>query len=221
MRTALTLLSLLALAACDGRRVAEFAATAHAQDAVSVPPPTMPVPRGGAELIGRSLADLKFAAWTGYEEPIARETKATLIRWWTDGCPFCEQSLPALEALRIEFADRGLDVVAAYHNKSAVELTQHEIANAAHERGYDGRIALDRDWKALNVAWPAKIRSATSVTLLLDARGMIRFAHPGPEFHPSTEPEHAECAADFADLERAIDLVLRESAQSPTAPAER
>ena len=219
MRIGITALCVLVVAACDSGKVAEFARTANAQRAANAPAPTMPVPRGGAELIGRSLANLRFEAWTGDEQPLAREHAATLVRWWTDGCPFCEQSLPALNELRVKYEGRALDVIAAYHNKSAVELTQHEISNAAHERGYDGRIALDRNWKALNVAWPAKLRSATSVTLLLDARGTIRFAHPGPEFHRSTDPAHAECAADYADLERAIDFVLAEGAPSTAAPA--
>jgi hypothetical protein len=209
MRSTLPVLAMLALAACDRTKVAEFASAAGAARPTQL---SMPIPRGGAQLIGSSLADLQFEATTDGALSLKREHGATLVRWWTDGCPFCEQSLPALDELRLEFEGRGLQVIAAYHNKSAVELTQHEIANAARERGYDGRIALDRDWKALNVAWPAELRSATSVTLLVDAQGTVRFTHPGPEFHRSTEAAHARCAADFADLERAIEFVLAEDA---------
>ena len=206
MRPALAGLMLLAVVACgDGRHTEPT----NDPNASSQP---MPLPRGGAELIGHSLAELKFDAWIGEPLPLAREHGATLVRWWTDGCPFCEASLPAVDELRREFEGRGLVVIAAYHNKSAIALTPLEIEEGARARGYDGRIALDRDWHALDVAWPAKWRSATSVTLLLDAHGVVRFAHPGPEFHRSTDAAHAECASDFADLERAVALVLAEDA---------
>lgn len=177
----------------------------------SSPTPSMPVPRGGAELIGQSLSDLRFDGWIGDSVSLKREHGgATLIRWWTDGCPFCEQSLPALDELRRAYEPRGLAVIAAYHSKSEVPLSDREIADAAHARHFDGTVAIDRQWRALNRAWPAELRSATSVTLLLDSAGVVRFAHPGPEFHRSSDPAHAECDADYSDLARAIEVVLEQ-----------
>ena len=169
---------------------------------------TMPVPRGGAELIGERLGELEFDGWIGEPVALKREGGATVVRWWTEGCPFCEQSLPALDGLRREFEGRGLRVVGVYHKKSEDVLTDAEVASAAKARHFEGSVALDRDWRALDRAWPAALRAATSVTLLLDADGVVRFTHPGTELHPSSEPAHAQCAADYADLERAVGILL-------------
>lgn len=170
----------------------------------------MPISRGGAELVGTALGSLEFAGWIGDHLPLKRPGGATVLRWWTEACPFCEASLPALDELRREYEGLGLQVIGVYHQKSADTLSDADVASAARARHFDGHVALDREWRALDRAWPAALRSATSVTLLLDADGVVRFAHPGPELHPSGDADHARCAADFADLERAVGLVLAE-----------
>jgi thiol-disulfide isomerase/thioredoxin len=192
----------LIAAACSHERESH----ASARSAVG----TMPMPRGGAQLVGTALGSLEFAGWIGDRLPLKRPSGATVLRWWTEGCPFCEASLPALDELRREYEALGLQVIAVYHQKSADTLGDAEVASAARERHFDGPVALDPEGRALDRAWPAALRSATSVTLLLDADGVVRFAHPGPELHPTGDPDHAHCAADYADLERAVGLVLAE-----------
>ena len=39
----------------------------------------------------------------------------------------------------------------------------------------------------------------------------VRFVHPGPEFHPSTDADHALCNSDFSDLRLAIEQLLVEA----------
>jgi thiol-disulfide isomerase/thioredoxin len=201
----------LTLAACG----AEDDATQASSGAGS----GLPMPRGGAALIGTNLADLRLEQLDGESLALARTHDATLLRWWTDTCPFCCATLPALEALRREYGALGLEVVAVYHPKSAVALSDEAIRAAARERGFEGRVAVDRDWSALERAWPTSERSATSVALLLDSSGVVRFAHPGPEFHASDDPEHRECARDFADLRAALELVLAREHEVISDPA--
>lgn len=170
----------------------------------------MPEPRAGRALIGSDLSDVAFTRSIG--EPVqlggiaTGGPRAVLVRWWTDSCPFCEASLPALEALRERYAEAGLVTLAVYHPKPPRAVDDATIEAAAVERGYRGRIAVDLDWSALEAAWPATSgRDATSVSLLVDGAGLVRFVHPGPEFHPADERagDHALCARDFADLDRA------------------
>ena len=49
------------------------------------------------------------------------------------------------------------------------------------------------------------------MSFLVDASGVIRFCHPGPELHPSDDPEHSTCADDFRLLEAAVVAVLQEA----------
>jgi thiol-disulfide isomerase/thioredoxin len=133
----------------------------------------MPISRGGAELVGTALGSLEFDGWIGDRLPLKRASGATVLRWWTEGCPFCEASLPALDELRREYEALGLQVIAVYHQKSADTLSDAEVSSAARERHFDGPVALDREGRTLDRAWPAALRSATSVTLLLDADGAV------------------------------------------------
>lgn len=137
-----------------------------------------------------------------------------LVRWWTDGCPFCERSLPALEALRARHAARGLIGIAVYHPKPPRALADDEVAAMARELDWNGFVLVDEDWSALRAAWlDAAERAATSVTFLLDRAGRVRFVHPGPELHPSDDALHADCARDFRALEAAVDALLTEPAR--------
>ena len=38
----------------------------------------------------------------------ALEDKVILIRWWTETCPFCSRSAPALNEFHDTFKDKGL-----------------------------------------------------------------------------------------------------------------
>jgi thiol-disulfide isomerase/thioredoxin len=200
---------------------------------------TLPPERGGQELLGQAWPELSFDAWLGTPDgrPLETEGRLTLYRWWTDGCPYCDKSLPALEQLRKEFErstkdSAGLQVVAVYHPKPAREITASDhqgIIDAARKRGYRGAIAIDADWSELKKAWlDAAPRDATSASFLVDDRfdaaggrndrggGTIRFVHPGPQFFASDDPEHVQDNSDFTLLRDAIrTLLMEKEAQAP------
>ena len=44
--------------------------------------------------------------------------RVVLIRWWTDTCPFCASSAPALRALHDQYSARGLTVIGVFHPKA-------------------------------------------------------------------------------------------------------
>ena len=128
-----------------------------------------------------------------------------LVRWWTDGCPFCERSLPALDALVGRESARGLVGVGVYHPKPPRAVDDAHVRATADRLAWTSAVAIDADWSALKAAWlDGAEREATSVTFLLDRAGRVRWVHPGPELHPSDDAAHADCARDFAELERAV-----------------
>jgi thiol-disulfide isomerase/thioredoxin len=169
--------------------------------------------RGGQDLIGTRMPAMKFVRWVGNQAPDLSGS-VTLYRWWTDTCPFCARTLPAIEQLRKEFGPRGLKVVAVYHPKPARDVPDEKIAQAAAGIGYGGAIAVDSHWDALIRLWLGTgHRQATSASFLVDRQGIIRFVHPGVEFFPSSDPNEAQENADFQLLRRDIDALL------PAAPA--
>jgi hypothetical protein len=154
------------------------------------------------DLIGTRLPDLHFDAWlAAAADEAPRTPAATLYRWWTDSCAYCEASLPAIEALRTRFERRGLRVVAVYHPKPPRDVSALTIRSAAERLFYHGLIAVDRDWSELTSFYLSTAeRPATSASFLVDRGGIIRFVHPGPELRVSD--------AAYAELERAIERVL-------------
>ena len=172
------------------------------------PPPSSPV---GQELVGTDFPTLKFDRWLGTPDGKVPELadRVVLYRWWTGGCSFCEKSLPAIESLRAKYEPRGLRVVAVYHPKPVRKVSDADIRAAAEEMGYGGAVAVDDDWSELKRAWlDAGKRRATSVTFLVDGKGVIRFVHPGPALFPSDDAEDAEEARSFAALDRAISALV-------------
>jgi hypothetical protein len=55
-------------------------------------------------------------------------------------------------------------------------------------------------------------RQFTSVSFLLDRRGIVRWIHPGGEYHESDAPAHARCDADYSELRRMVEELLAEPA---------
>ena len=166
----------------------------------------------GAELIGT-----KALGWEGVEwlntDPIRLEDlrgKVVLVRWWTDSCPYCRRSAPALNEFHARFARRDLIVIGMYHPKPIDRpITASEIRVAAQERGFGFPIAIDHGWSVLRRWWlDGGRRSATSVSFLIDRHGVIRHIHPGPAFHREVVGGDDQPSKDFAALDRMIDQVL-------------
>jgi len=198
---------------------------------------TLPKARVGQESVGaawpKPAFDRLIAVDPDSDAPFTNGQSAqhgddppvTLYRWWTDGCPFCESTLPAIERWRERYGNMGFRVLAVYHPKPPRDVRDDAVREAARSLGYHGKLALDRDWsvfRELTRDW--KHRRATSVSFLVDHEGVIRFVHPGPDYYPpdpdSDENESGSDAPktrqhrDHARLESAIETLLRIRAES-------
>jgi thiol-disulfide isomerase/thioredoxin len=185
-------------------------------------PAAVPESRGGRDLVGTPWPDLAFDRWiTADARPVRNEGSVTLYRWWTNTCPYCASSLPALEQLRRKYGPAGLQVVAVYHPKPPREVSDEGIRAAAKAIGFEGPLAMDKDWSELKRLYLSTgDRGATSASFLVDHKGVIRFVHPGPDLFPSDKPKHARQDDDFRALEGAIQVLLAERpATATTRPA--
>ena len=166
---------------------------------------------GDADPVGRPMPPLEFERRVDAGDTQRAAAKATLYRWWTDGCPHCEKTLPAVEALRKKYGPKGLRVVAVYHPKPPRDVSDADIREAAKRMGYGGVIALDQDWSELKKFYlDTGDRPATSASFLVDREGVIRHVHPGPRFFPSEDPASAKEDADYRRLEGAVRQLLRD-----------
>lgn len=161
------------------------------------------------------MPPLEFERWVNTEGGKAVDTvgKVTLYRWWTNGCQHCEKTLPAVEALREKYPQ--LRVVAVYHPKPPREVTVAEVRDAAAAMGYAGAVAVDADWSELRKFYlDTGDRPATSASFLVDDKGVIRFAHPGPRFYPSDDPAEAKESDDYHRLEKSVKALVSPASSS-------
>lgn len=206
-------LCLLTLCACGLEPSSGQENAVVKREAEPIAKQVMPEPRAGSDLIGQRVAAMLPTRWL--DEPVEvtgkRAAKATLIRFWTDSCPYCKASLPALEQLRNQYSESGLQTVGVYHPKPPRPVSDDKVRRAARRLSYEGPVAIDERWDSLRAIWlDTGDRQATSSSILCDAEGIVRFVHPGPEFHPSDESGHELCDRDYRDLEAAIEVLLNE-----------
>jgi len=171
----------------------------------------------GGALIGRPAPPLGLSQWLN-SPPLETQDlqgKVALIRWWTDGCPLCSTTAPALRLLQGKFAARGLQVIGIFHPKPPGDQSLERVRLAGRRLGLPFPLALDADWKALGRWWlDQQPRDFTSVTFLLDKRGIIRYVHRGGEFHQdsggSHRADHRSCLRDYKEIEQTIEKLLAE-----------
>jgi len=182
---------------------------------IGASPTTVPAPRAGGDVVGKKLDTSGLGQWLNVADGAAAKLQArrvTLYRWWTDGCPFCAATLPAIEELRKKYEAQGLVVVAVYHAKPPRAVSDEFVREAAKRIGYHGVVAADGDWAVLRKVWlNTGRRAATSVSFLVDGNGVIRFVHPGVEFFPSDKPDEAQQDADYRAMEEAVRALLGEA----------
>ena len=165
-----------------------------------------------AELLNHPARAWSFDRWLR-SRPLSQESlrgKVVLIRWFTEGCRYCRTTLPEIEALRTRYGARGLVVIGVFHPKPRRHLSDAHILAVANDLGFGGPIAVDERWSTLERWWlnGHPERNWTSVSFLIDTEGVVRWAHSGGEYHPSTDPRHAICAAQAAELEDRIRELL-------------
>lgn len=199
----------------------ETASPAEVPTAVSAP---WVAPAGeGSDRIGAPAPALEIDAWIG-DGPAsiaALRGHVVVVRFWTDTCPYCKATAPALVELDRDFRDRGLVVLGIHHPKPRpaadapfdAPAERRRIGAVARRYGFRFPIGLDARWRTIDTWWPAAApRAATSATFVVDAQGIVRWVHPGPEFHPGGPPDHGQCRADYAALRDVVTALLDEAA---------
>lgn len=172
----------------------------------------------GDDLLGVKAPSFKFDGWLN-TEPLTLEDlkgKVVLVRWFTETCPFCASSAPALRALHEEYADKGVVIIGVYHPKAGRNdpLNIERVERVVEAREFKFPIGIDWDWRngTLKEWWiTGPRRPATSVTFILDKSGVIQFIHPGMEYHDDNGSEqHAMCVNDMGRIRTAIERLIAE-----------
>jgi peroxiredoxin len=170
----------------------------------------------GKDRIGVTAPPFQFDGWLNSPPLTLAELRGrvVLIRWWTDTCPFCASSAPALRALHEQYSARGLTVIGVFHPKAGRDdpLDVARVQRAVESRHFVFPVAIDWEWRTRTLKdwWlTGPKRPATSVTFLLDRSGIIRFVHPGMEYHDDDgDKEHAMCVNDMASIRAAIERLI-------------
>ena len=185
---------------------------------VSVPDPIVGKVEEGEDLIGMPAPPLDGVVWIdGKAHPLGEDRgKVVLVRWWTDTCPLCANTAPAVRALAKKYGD-GLAVRAIYHNKvRGRDIAPSDVRVMNERTGFVGVVGHDDGWRVLRRWWlDAGGRRFTSVTFVVGKRGRIRMIHTGGEFHRKDEGtcqfEPAKCAEEFEAIDKAIGALLDEN----------
>lgn len=172
----------------------------------------------GNDRIAVVAPPFRFDGWLN-SPPLSLEDlrgQVVLVRWWTDTCPFCASSAPTLRQLHEQYSGSGLKVIGVFHPKAGRDdpLDVERVQRAVESRQFLFPVAIDWEWQTgtLKDWWlTGPERPATSVTFLLDKSGIIRFIHPGMEYHDDNgSEEHAMCSSDMASIRVAIERLIAE-----------
>ncbi|HZM00178.1 MAG TPA: redoxin domain-containing protein [Planctomycetota bacterium] len=128
--------------------------------------------------------------------------RVVLVRWFTEDCPYCAATAPTLAALHDELEPRGLSVIGMYHHKSDEPLEPARVRELAQRFDFRFPVAIDHDWRTLRDWWLDDHEGWTSVSFLIDRRGVLRYVHTGGSYAPGSE--------DAAQMRRWIDALLAE-----------
>ena len=129
--------------------------------------------------------------------------RVVLVRWFTGGCPYCSDTAPTLAAMHDELAPRGLSVIGVYHHKSEAPLEPARVKALAESFHFRFPVAIDHGWRTLFSWWLDDHKGWTSISFLIDRRGVVRFVHTGGAYAPGSD--------DAAQMRRWIDALLGES----------
>lgn len=179
--------------------------------------------KDGDALIGTPASEWGMLEWMN-SQPLmlnALKGKVVLVRWWTETCPFCSRSAPALNEFHDTFEDKGLVVVGMYHPKPPGPRPQKALEKAVQRLGFEFPIALDMDWRTLKRYWLAKGGHRwTSVSFLIDKQGKIRYIHPGGDYYKGKDKTRTEPQRDYHELKMMIEKLIAEPSQSKTKPSD-
>ena len=132
---------------------------------------------------GRQASEWIVSDWIN-SDPLKLDDllgRVVLVRWWTaPQCPYCASSSAALNEWYSNYQSAGLVVVGLYHHKSTTPLRTEDVRTYVEQFGFDFPVAIDQDWRTLKRWWLDENPRAkwTSVSFLLDRRGIVRYIHP-------------------------------------------
>ena len=102
----------------------------------------------GNDRIGVAAPSFEFDGWLN-SGPLSLEDlrgQVVLVRWWTETCPFCASSAPALRAINEQYSPRGLTVIGVYHPKadrdSPLECCSRGAGRGGSRTGFSNRDRL-------------------------------------------------------------------------------
>lgn len=190
--------------------------TTNVESAAAAPPSTgddseARAAKAAASLIGIEPPEWHAEHWLS-SPPLqlaGLRGSVVLVRWWTAGCPYCSATAPALRTFHQSYADRGLRVIGMYHHKEDTPFEPKVYEETAKKYGFTFPVAFDPEWRTLE-SW---LRDAngnavdtgfTSVTFLIDKKGVIRYVHPGGQY--------VKGDAAYAELQDTIERLLAEKA---------
>ena len=162
-----------------------------------------------SSVVGKPAPPWETTAWFN-ASPMKVEDlhgKVVLVRWFMSAeCPYCSATAPSLVELHDTYAARGLTIVGMYHHKSETPLVEADVKKLAldHYR-FAFPIAIDDGWKTLRKWWlGAHPDSWTSVSFVIDKKGIVRFVHLGGEYAPES--------SDYKQMQRWVEQLLAEPA---------
>ncbi|SER09633.1 Peroxiredoxin [Hyunsoonleella jejuensis] len=172
----------------------------------------------GNDRIGVEPPAFRFDGWLNSDPLTLDDLKGNvvLVRWFTDTCPFCASSTPALNQLYQEYNNNNFKMIGVFHPKAGRDdaLDISRVERVVEARDFKFPIAIDWDWRhgTLKDWWfTGTKRPGTSVTFILDKSGVVQFVHPGMEYHEDNGSElHAMCASDMDNIKAAIERLLKE-----------
>jgi len=160
----------------------------------------------GRELLGKPAPAWDAGPWFN-GPPLALADlrgKVVLVRWFmSTRCPLCSATAPSLERLWTTYRARGLVVVGMYHHKDPEALTADLVAAHVRHFAFTFPVAVDPEWRTLRRWWlDGHDRRFTSVSFLIDRRGVIRAIHAGGRLAPES--------ADYTAMTQRIEALLKQ-----------
>lgn len=165
----------------------------------------VPAALAGDKLIGTKPSEWEVSDWIN-SKPLALKDlagKVVLVRWWTGpGCAYCAATAPSLNEFHDQYHDRGLVLIGFYHHKTLAPLDVARVKRTVEKFGFKFPVAVDRGWKTLHRWWlDSGDRPWTSVSFLLDRKGVIRHVHPGGQYVKGDD--------DYAAMKAKIEELLK------------
>jgi hypothetical protein len=176
-----------------------------------------PIERGddadAEAMIGTTPSELPSIEWLD-EVPRSLRSLAgdvVVIRSFTNACPFCAATMPALETIHRDYRERGVRVLGVYHPKPPRPVSSDDVAEFCRSLGVTFPIGIDLEWRLVESWWLGRTEGTwTSITWVLDRTGAVRFVHPGGEYHSGGGEDHGRCREDEKALRRLVDQLLAE-----------